>query len=132
MDPCDLVIAGGTVLVSAAPPVVLENAAVAVTGASIVDVGPVQQLLNRWTAPSVIDAAGAVVSPGFVDAHVHLAASGGYGRPDYTAGATAGPFAGGGKGNRITALIGSMVNRPVQHDAIRAVAAVRLAAMACA
>ncbi|MFT4081398.1 MAG: amidohydrolase family protein [Nocardioides sp.] len=129
MASCDLMIAGGTVLVSASPPVVLEHAAVAVVGAAVADVGPEPEVASRWTTRSVIDATEAVISPGFVDAHVHLAAPGGYGQRGYTRGVTAGPFAGGGKGEGMTPLVGGMVNRPAHHDAVRAVAAVRLAAM---
>ena len=61
----DVVIRGGTVFTGAdAPPVVGD---VEITGDRIVYVGP-----SRGTAAArVIDAAGRIVAPGFIDAHTH-------------------------------------------------------------
>ena len=46
--------------------------AVAITGSRIVAVGPDVELRERFDASKMIDAAGAIVHPGFIDAHNHI------------------------------------------------------------
>jgi imidazolonepropionase len=50
----------------------IEGGALAVHGDEIVAVGPSESILDSYTADRLIDAAGKVVMPGFVDAHTHL------------------------------------------------------------
>jgi imidazolonepropionase len=52
---------------------ILENAALAAAGGRIVWVGGDLELDGRVDPRQVLDAAGAAVVPGFVDAHTHLA-----------------------------------------------------------
>ena len=61
-------------------PVLLADAAVAVVGGRIAAVGPTAAIVKRFPeqeAGAVIDAAGRLVAPGFVDAHTHLPFAGG-------------------------------------------------------
>ena len=50
---------------------VVADAAVAVDGGAIVDVGREADLDRRWRGRTVLDARGGTVVPGFVDAHTH-------------------------------------------------------------
>lgn len=61
-------------------PLLLADAAVAVTGERIVAVGPTREVLARFPekeAAQVLDAGGRLLAPGFVDAHTHLPFAGG-------------------------------------------------------
>jgi imidazolonepropionase len=61
-------------------PFLLADAAVAVTGERIAAVGPTREVLARFPekeAAQVLDAAGRLLAPGFVDAHTHLPFAGG-------------------------------------------------------
>lgn len=71
---CELLIVGGRIVDIDAPSGSLDDHAVAIGGREVVDVGPTADLVDRWTSKRTIDAAGGVISPGFVDAHVHLSA----------------------------------------------------------
>jgi cytosine/adenosine deaminase-related metal-dependent hydrolase len=51
---------------------VYPQGAVAITGREIAAVGPEREVLPRFHAEQTIDARGAVVHPGFVEAHVHV------------------------------------------------------------
>ncbi|MEV0761852.1 amidohydrolase [Nocardia sp. NPDC050435] len=68
---CDLLLTGGTVVTVDDARTVHSTGAVAVTGSRIVAVGTPQELAG-WRADTVIDCAGKVVLPGFVDGHNHL------------------------------------------------------------
>jgi len=46
--------------------------AMAVRDGRIVELGPERQILNRYAAKDVVDAAGRVVYPGFIDGHCHF------------------------------------------------------------
>ena len=50
----------------------IEDGAVAIRGEQIVAVGPTSDLAAQFKAKQVIDAAGKVVMPGFVDPHTHV------------------------------------------------------------
>ena len=50
----------------------IEDGAVAIRGEQIVAVGPASDLAARFKAKQVVDAAGKVVMPGFVDPHTHV------------------------------------------------------------
>ncbi len=54
----------------------LEDGAVAVSRGRILDVGPTRALRSRWTAKELVDARGAVVTPGLVDPHTHAVFAG--------------------------------------------------------
>jgi N-acyl-D-amino-acid deacylase len=62
---CDILIAGGEVIDGSGEP--RRRADVAITGDRIVAVGDLGQL----HAGTIIDAAGLIVAPGFIDAHTH-------------------------------------------------------------
>jgi imidazolonepropionase-like amidohydrolase len=66
----DLVLVGATLLdATGAPP--LPNAAVAIRGSHIVDIGPAGAL--RYSADTPVrDVSGATLLPGFINAHVHI------------------------------------------------------------
>ena len=50
---------------------IIEDGAVAVTGSRISAVGPTEEILAEWTGHRVINAAGKVIMPGLIDAHIH-------------------------------------------------------------
>ena len=54
----------------------IEDGAVAVSGNSIVDLGPTNDLAAKYNATHTIDAHGRVVMPGFVDPHTHVVFAG--------------------------------------------------------
>ncbi len=51
---------------------VFSNGAVAIRGRCIVAVGPDREINKHYVSRTVLDAAGAVVHPGFIDAHNHV------------------------------------------------------------
>lgn len=51
---------------------IISGGAMAVDGGRIVAVGTTDELLTRFTAQEIVDAAGCLVSPSFVDPHTHL------------------------------------------------------------
>ena len=50
---------------------VLEGAAVAIRGETLLEIGPEAELVARYAASEVLDAEGGTILPGFVDAHTH-------------------------------------------------------------
>ena len=70
-DRCDLLVDDARVLTMDAARTVHERGAVAVRGGEIVAVGERDELRHRYEAERTIDAQGAIVHPGFVDAHYH-------------------------------------------------------------
>src|SRR5690348_2553948 len=70
-ETCDILIRNGYVLTLDMERRVLPSGAVAITGNSIVAVGRDQDLAARFKAKRVLDAQGAPVHPGMIDAHVH-------------------------------------------------------------
>ncbi|MFJ9174740.1 amidohydrolase [Streptomyces sp. NPDC102360] len=69
----DLLVHGGTVLTVDDASTVLDDGAVAVRDGAIVAVGPSDELRARHTATDTIDASGALVLPGLINTHTHLA-----------------------------------------------------------
>lgn len=67
----DLLITGGTVITMDAQRRVLEDAAVAVAGDSIVAIGPSAELSAQYEGREVIDAKRHIVMPGLIDGHGH-------------------------------------------------------------
>ena len=70
-ETCDILIRNGYVLTLDSERRVFPSGAVAITGNSIVAVGRDQDLAARFRPKRVLDAAGAPVHPGMIDAHVH-------------------------------------------------------------
>ena len=70
--PCDLLVRNAVVISMDAERRVFPRGAVAVSGPSIVDVGTERDLLGRYRPARVLDAGGAPVHPGFIDAHIHI------------------------------------------------------------
>jgi cytosine/adenosine deaminase-related metal-dependent hydrolase len=69
---CDLLIRGGTVMTFDPAIGDLLDGAIAIVGNRIVAVGPSAQVCGRFDAARTIDACGALVRPGFIDAHYHV------------------------------------------------------------
>jgi cytosine/adenosine deaminase-related metal-dependent hydrolase len=90
---CDLIIRNGTIVTMDAARRVHDRGAIAVRGHSIAAVGPETEILAGWRSPHRLDAAGAIVHPGFVDAHLHVNAQTcrGYFRGDSSKGTSNGP-----------------------------------------
>lgn len=70
--PCDLLVRNAVVVTMDAERRVFSRGAVAVSGPSIVDVGTERALVERYRPARVLDARGAAVHPGFIDAHIHI------------------------------------------------------------
>lgn len=70
-DRVDLLVLGGTVLTVNAADKVIEDGAVAVSGAAITAVGPRRRIESRFRARRTLDTRGRLVLPGFVNAHTH-------------------------------------------------------------
>ena len=90
---CDLLIRGAYVLTMDAKRTVYPSGAIAVRGHSIAAVGPEAQILRAWHSARALDAQGAVVHPGFIDAHLHVNAQTcrGFFRGDASKGGGSGP-----------------------------------------
>jgi len=71
-ESCDLILKGAEVLTLDARRTIYRTGAIAVGGHAIVAVGAERNVLSRWRAPRVLDAGGAIVHPGFIDAHLHI------------------------------------------------------------
>src|SRR5581483_2506599 len=69
---CSLLIRNGIVVTMNDAGTVYPAGAVAVNGTDIIDVGPESDLVRRYRPAEVLDAHGAVVHPGIVDAHYHV------------------------------------------------------------
>ncbi len=119
-QPCDLLIAGARVLNLANEAGVDDNAAIAIHAGFIVAIGDEADIRKAWRPVRRIDATGHVVAPGFVDAHVHLTAFLGAGRP-YQKALAPGPFSGAGKAEQILPMIAKLVNMPVSAELTHAV-----------
>jgi 5-methylthioadenosine/S-adenosylhomocysteine deaminase len=72
VKPCDIIIRNARVLTMDAQRTIYPAGAIAVRGHSIAGVGADPAILRDWQAPRTIDARGAIVHPGFVDAHLHV------------------------------------------------------------
>jgi cytosine/adenosine deaminase-related metal-dependent hydrolase len=90
---CDLIIKNGCVLTMDERRSIIDPGAIAVKGHSIAAVGPENEILRDWTAKETIDAKGAIVHPGYIDAHLHVNAQTcrGFFRGDASKGGAKGP-----------------------------------------
>ena len=73
---CDLLIRNAYVITVDARRRVLSPGAVAVCGHTLVAVGPEREVVQQMRAARSIDAEGAVLHPGFIDAHNHVVGAG--------------------------------------------------------
>jgi cytosine/adenosine deaminase-related metal-dependent hydrolase len=71
-DEVDLVVRGGTILTVDPDRRVLADSSIAVKDGLIHDIGPAHEIADRYRARQTLGGAADVVTPGFVDAHVHL------------------------------------------------------------
>lgn len=69
---CDFIIRNAVILTADSAGTVLEDGAVAVRGACIVAAGSTADVLAAFEAAETYDAKGAVLHPGFIDAHMHV------------------------------------------------------------
>ena len=69
---CDILIHNGQLVTMNAARTIYPSGAVAVTNSRIVEVGADAELRPKYDAGETIDAAGAIVHPGFIDAHNHI------------------------------------------------------------
>jgi len=70
--PCDILVHSATVLTVDAEDRIVPNGAVAIAGEKVIEVGSSVDLCRRYLAEETIDARGAAVHPGFIDAHMHV------------------------------------------------------------
>jgi 5-methylthioadenosine/S-adenosylhomocysteine deaminase len=68
----DLLIFGGT-LVTVSELGIVKNGALAIRGNRIVDVGPKNEVKERYRAEREINASGKIIMPGLIDGHMHNA-----------------------------------------------------------
>jgi 5-methylthioadenosine/S-adenosylhomocysteine deaminase len=73
--PADLLLLHGTVVTMDPQRRVLENAAVAIQDGLIEAIGPSDEIASAYQSSKVIDARGAIVMPGLINAHTHMAMS---------------------------------------------------------
>lgn len=71
-DACDVLVHSGRLLTVDREDRIVADGAIAVTGNRIVAVGPTPEVRARYRAHETIDAAGGIVHPGFIDAHIHI------------------------------------------------------------
>jgi len=90
---CDLIIKNGCLLTMDERRAIIPRGAMAVAGHTIAAAGPEKDILRDWQSKNVIDAKGAIVHPGYVDAHLHVNAQTcrGFFRGDASKGGAAGP-----------------------------------------
>lgn len=69
----DLLISGGTIVTMDANRTLLDDGAIAVSGDSIVGVGPRAEMEARFNATERVDARGQIVLPGLINGHTHAA-----------------------------------------------------------
>lgn len=68
---CDLLVTNGYVVTMDAARSVIPDGAVAISGSRILEVGPSTAMRDSYAPREAIDAAGALVTPGFIDGHYH-------------------------------------------------------------
>ena len=90
---CDLIIKDGCLLTMDASRTIVPRGAIAIKGHTIAACGLQAEIVRDWRATDVIDAKGAIVHPGCVDAHLHVNAQTcrGFFRGDASKGAAGGP-----------------------------------------
>jgi 5-methylthioadenosine/S-adenosylhomocysteine deaminase len=71
---CDLLVSGGIVLTVDAERRIYWDGAVAIASNRIMEVGRREDLAGKYRATRTLDARGKVVTPGFIQTHVHVSA----------------------------------------------------------
>ena len=71
-SPCDILICNAQVITMDAARTIHSPGAVAVEGSRILEAGSDAELRQRYDAVETLDAQGAIVHPGFIDAHNHI------------------------------------------------------------
>jgi 5-methylthioadenosine/S-adenosylhomocysteine deaminase len=71
-NPCDIIVRNGCILTLDADRTVYADGAIAIRGNAIAAVGSDAEVTRSWQAAREIAARGAIVHPGFVDAHLHV------------------------------------------------------------
>lgn len=69
--PCDTLLLAEHMLTQNTSREHLQNAAVAITGSEITELGPAEQLLQKYQASETIDLGRSLLLPGFVNTHTH-------------------------------------------------------------
>jgi 5-methylthioadenosine/S-adenosylhomocysteine deaminase len=69
--PCDLLVTGDLILTLDVADSMVRNGAIAVSDRTIVDIGPAERLIDRWSPTTTIDGTGRLVMPGLVNVHNH-------------------------------------------------------------
>lgn len=70
--PCDLIIDNiGWLITVDHDRRIITDAAIAITGKDIVAVGKKSDIIGAWHGSTIVDARGGVVTPGFIDCHLH-------------------------------------------------------------
>ena len=90
---CDLIIKNGCLLTMDERRTIIPRGAIAVTGHTISAASTEKDILRDWESKNVIDAKGAIVHPGYIDAHLHANAQTcrGFFRGDASKGGAGGP-----------------------------------------
>ncbi|HEX3683406.1 MAG TPA: amidohydrolase [Bryobacteraceae bacterium] len=71
----DLLLTHGLIVAMDSQRHVVSDGAIAIRGDTIIEAGPSEQLAARYHANRVVDARGALVLPGLINAHTHMAMS---------------------------------------------------------
>jgi len=71
-QPADLLISGGMVVTMDGPRSVYEDGAVALTGDTIIAVGPRSEIEAKYQARQTINATNHLILPGFINGHTHV------------------------------------------------------------
>jgi 5-methylthioadenosine/S-adenosylhomocysteine deaminase len=71
-QPADLLVTNGIVVTMDGPRSIIHNGAVAISGDTIVAVGPRAELESAYQPATTIDAKGALILPGFINGHTHV------------------------------------------------------------
>lgn len=71
----DLLVSHGTAVTMDPQRRVIDDAAIAIAGESIVAIGPTDEITASYAAGKLIDAHGALLMPGLINAHTHMAMS---------------------------------------------------------
>lgn len=73
--PMDLVVSDALVVTMDSQRRILPGGAIAIQGDTILDIGPSDQIAARYNPKRLIDAHGALLLPGLINAHTHMAMS---------------------------------------------------------
>src|SRR5690349_8461625 len=68
----DVIVSGGTVVTMNPTRAIIEDGAVAISGDTIVAVGPRAEITSAYAGRQTIEAAGKLIVPGWVNGHTHV------------------------------------------------------------